>query len=258
MKFSNNILEIMNEVCKGFDKFEDKKFYVDNRKLIKYLQDYEIDIPTNIYEKYKNEFGNGVLQYMEILSEENMENFAGDNSYNHNGNIYRDIDFMTCETKDGKYLVAIQTHIGGDVRGNYTDSFLLEFDFDTQFYEVIDDFCRDECGFILYYDNKEFYVTPYVFSEDLDVQNASYDEDISCCWGVDENYLKFQLDLCYLYEKTDKEIAQYIIKNKNNITVDDFIDKLKRYTMKTYESTRLEKIKEIIKNISKTLDKKID
>ena len=56
MKCSNNVLEIMERVCKPLDT--DKDMYcVDNRKLIKYLQDYEVDIPTDIYERYKNEFG---------------------------------------------------------------------------------------------------------------------------------------------------------------------------------------------------------
>lgn len=255
MKCSNNVLEIMERVCKPLDT--DKDIYcVDNRKLIKYLQDYEVDIPSDIYERYKNEFGNGVLQYMEILSNENMNDFPGDNSYNHNGNIYRDIDFMTCETEKGTQLVAIQMHIGGDVRGNYTDFFLLEFDFDTQFYEVLDDFCFNENGYILNYNNKELYITPLVFSEDLDVYDIENQINIYTIYGFNKEEIINQLNICYLYEKENIEIAKYIVDNIDSKDINYSIDKLKRYTIKEYEPKRIKEIKKIAEKYAKTLDKK--
>lgn len=247
MKFSDNVLEVMENICKTLDKDKDGKFYVDNRELILYLKDWEIDIPSDIVSMYRNEFGNGVLQYMELLSGEDMELFSGGNSYNHSGNIFRDIDFRTCETENGKYLVAIQMHIGGDIRANYTDFFLLEFDFDTQFYEVLSDFENEQSCFDYKYNGKEFYITPRIFSEILDIYCVDNEEDIYCIYAINEEDLERQLDLCFLYEKSDIDIANYILNNaEDKEDMEYLIDKIERYSIEKYTRERILNIKDLI------------
>lgn len=197
MKFIDNILEIVDRVCSDLDKLENKGFYVDNRQLLRHLKDYEINIPKNFFDIYKDEFGNGVLQYMESVSNESIDNFSGGNTYNYSGKIYYDLDYRICETKDEHYLVAIQTHTGGDVRANYTDFFLLQFDYDTEFYEIIDDFCRNSCYFEFEYMNKEFYVNPQVFNEHLEIWNKNDDEYIYTVWADNITDLENQLNEFY-------------------------------------------------------------
>lgn len=57
------------------------------------------------------------------------------NTYNWNANIDHDIDVAELEL-DGYTYMAIMVHRYGDVRGNYTDRFLVRFDNEYEWFEL--------------------------------------------------------------------------------------------------------------------------
>lgn len=58
------------------------------------------------------------------------------NTYNFNANISHDIDVAEYYYLDECVYVAIMVHRHGDVRGNYTDRFVVKFDDICYFYEL--------------------------------------------------------------------------------------------------------------------------
>ena len=57
------------------------------------------------------------------------------NTYNWNANIDHDIDVAEVEL-DGYTYMAIMVHRYGDIRGNYTDRFLVRFDNEYEWFEL--------------------------------------------------------------------------------------------------------------------------
>ena len=67
-------------------------------------------------------------------------NYKGDNSYNWLAPINHDFDFKVYNNNNtacGVCYVEFKVHRFGDVRGNYTDSVVLEFMGDYEFYEAL-------------------------------------------------------------------------------------------------------------------------
>lgn len=60
-----------------------------------------------------------------------------DNSYNWNANVSNHFNFYSYNANDGTVLIEFKVHRYGDVRGNYTVSFLLEFESFDEFLEVL-------------------------------------------------------------------------------------------------------------------------
>ena len=67
-------------------------------------------------------------------------NYKGDNSYNWNAPVNHDFDFKIYNnnnTANNVCYIEFKVHRFGDVRGNYTESVVLEFMGDYEFYETM-------------------------------------------------------------------------------------------------------------------------
>lgn len=169
-------------------KYKDElKYTCDSRVILDELRKYEIEIPSDIYEKYKDEFGNGVLQYMESLANKSMEDFEGQNTYNWNGRIIHDFDYRVADTDD-TYYVAIQVHRSGDVRCNYTDFVLFGFEYPEQWFDVVCEICTQEFGNSRVVDDKTYFYDMDIFSESLRVYCEDNGENYDIYAYDDESF----------------------------------------------------------------------
>ena len=168
MKFIDRIIDDI-PFC-DIEKMESKyhnecKYLIDTRILLDKLREYEVEIPTEYFEKYEQVFGNGVLQYMADITDTDIEDFNGGNTYNYNGRIIHDLDYRYIDTKDNGFYVAIQVHRLGDIRANYTEFALFKFDYYESFWETIDDICIENFGGCLEYNGKHYYYDILAFDE---------------------------------------------------------------------------------------------
>lgn len=191
MKFVDRIINDIPKVGIESEDSEYKdelKYLADSRVILDELKDYEVEIPKEYFDKYENEFGNGVLQYMEKLTDTKMEDFNGGNTYNWNGRIMHDFDYRYCQTNKDEFYVAIQVHRFGDVRGNYTEFALFKFEYFEEFIETIDTICSEKMGGCFEYKGKHYYYDFSIFSEWLRVWCEETQEDFDIYAYNDESF----------------------------------------------------------------------
>lgn len=191
MKFVDRIINDIPKVGIESEDSEYKdelKYLADSRVILDELKDYEVEIPKEYFDKYENEFGNGVLQYMEKLTDTKMEDFDGGNTYNWNGRIMHDFDYRYCQSNKDEFYVAIQVHRFGDVRVNYTEFALFKFGSFEEFVEVIDDICGEKMGGCFEYKGKHYYYDFSIFSEWLRVWCEETQEDFDIYAYNDESF----------------------------------------------------------------------
>lgn len=196
-----NIKEWLHEKNEQWWKEErtdlDLKYYVPTDILCEALADYEIGIPKHIqayidkqnYGKYWQDYNIG--SYMEMLCRQGKAKYIGaDNSYNHSGKVQNDFDWQTFKMldKEDRYIVLLAFHIGGDIRGNYTDYVVLEFDYEVGFEELL--LCNLSCEYGLTFDlkvdDKIYAITPFALDECLEVYDCKAEENIYGIWGSDD------------------------------------------------------------------------
>lgn len=169
------------------------KYYVDTKILLDNLRQYEVDIPKEQYRENEHLFDNGVLQYMAILTDTEIKDFKGGNTYNYNGRIIHDLDYRYVETKDKGFYIAIRVHRLGDIRANYTEYALFKFDSFEDFFETIDEICIENFSSCFKYNGKHYYYDIFIFDESLRVwceeTQKSYDMFIS-----NDNEFKERID----------------------------------------------------------------
>ena len=97
-----------------------------------------VDI-VEIIEKYEGcESDLSIDQLDELHEMEMLKEFQAGNSYNWAGNVSNDFNYYIYENvENGKILVDFKVHRYGDVRGNYTNSVVLEFDDEYEFLEIL-------------------------------------------------------------------------------------------------------------------------
>ena len=135
------------------------KTTVDIVDILKNLEEYEL------IELYNYRYNNETEEDEEIDILEDCENgddvisalveygyisddcdYKGDNSYNWSGNVSHDFDIKIYNNAiDGGVFVEFKVHRFGDVRGNYTESVILQFDNEYNFWECIGECDRCEC-----------------------------------------------------------------------------------------------------------------
>ena len=86
-------------------------------ELLYELRDYELELPK------------GVIDWIVEHADKRW------NTYNWNANIDHDIDIAEVHL-NGDTFMAIMVHKWGDVRGNYTDRFLVRFDNEYEWFEL--------------------------------------------------------------------------------------------------------------------------
>ena len=183
MKFIDRILEDIPQI--GIEEWgidNELKYVVNTRELLKELKEFEIEIPNEFYDKYKNEWGNGVLEYMQQVLGANEDNSKGENTYNYGGRVSHDIHYITYFDKyNNEFYIALNIHRSGDVRTNYTEFCLLKFDGEYAFYELVDEICFNLTYFYISVDGKEYRVSTNMFTEYMFVDNYDTDETYEIC-----------------------------------------------------------------------------
>lgn len=184
MKFIDRIIENIPKV--GIETYEnsDIKYVADSRIILDKLRDYEVEIPKLYFEKYKQMFGNGVLQYMEELTNEEYTNFSGNNTYNCGGRIMHDFSYYSEYNEDRSiFYVAIMVHRFGDIRGSYTEFALFQFDSVENFYEVIDEITYNYCSGSREVNGNTYFYDISIFSEYLRIwcNETELDTEIIAC-----------------------------------------------------------------------------
>ena len=150
----SNLLNAM-EIIKGLEPTTDD-FTINVLDILENLKDYEVtEIP--LYSDDEECEENQSLIDIEKNNVENMINFLEEcyeykevdcnNTYNWSAPINHDFYYHIYESEmtDGIFIT-MAIHVYGDVRGNYTDEFLLQFDYIEEFLEI------------LTYSNKYYYI----------------------------------------------------------------------------------------------------
>lgn len=131
---------------------------VDIIDILKNLEEYELtelydycynneteeDEEINILEDCKN--GDDVISVLVEYGYISDDcDYKGDNSYNWSGNVSHDFDIKIYRNAlDDGAFVEFKVHRFGDVRGNYTESVILQFNNEYSFWECIGDCDRYE------------------------------------------------------------------------------------------------------------------
>lgn len=177
----------------------DLKYVVPTDCILDALKDYEIGITEElnnlINEKNKDynyfTWYDETSYYDELVEKEQAKFWGSDNTYNHSGNVQNDFNWATYELEDNKYIVIISFHLGGDIRGNYTDNIVLQFDYDTGFEDLIQSVSYEYgLTFELEVDNIIYEVTPFAFDECYEVYDRNTDDYIYGVWGIDDTEVK--------------------------------------------------------------------
>lgn len=150
------------------DALETDDFTINIIDVLEALEPYEISESIN-------ELTEGGYIYNEC-------DYKGDNSYNWNAPVNHDFDFKVYNnTANGVCYVEFKVHRFGDVRGNYTDSVVLEFMNDYEFYETL-----SECNkySTIEIDGNNYNVDVNIFSDGFETfdDNGNY---ITTVYGYD-------------------------------------------------------------------------
>ena len=103
---------------------EVNELLVDIVEIVEKFEEYESDLSIDQLDEFHE---------MGMLKE-----FQTGNSYNWAGNVSNNFNYYIYEyVETGKILVDFKVHRYGDVRGNYTNSVVLEFDDEYEFLEIL-------------------------------------------------------------------------------------------------------------------------
>ena len=164
------------------------KYYADTRIILDNLRDYEVEIPLEYFERYgKNYEYNYVLKYMADITDTDINDFKGGNTYNYNGRILHDINYNYIQSGDDFYVV-IMVHRLGDIRANYTDYCLLKFDSFEHFFETLDEICIEKFGGYIEHNGKHYYYDMSIFSEMLRVWCEETQEEYEIYISNDDEF----------------------------------------------------------------------
>ena len=164
-------------------KDDELYFLADTKKLLSYLDNYEVEIPKQLYDDADyNDWSNGIDDYLEDYIGIDSNSGNSDNTYNWGARITHDLEVTTYDMGNPFY-VKMSAHIGGDVRGNYTTEFLLKFDSREDFFETFADICYQELSNEIEIDGKHYLIQPEFWSEYVSIwceEDNSGWEDVYC------------------------------------------------------------------------------
>ena len=151
---SNSYDDFTIDILDVLDSLED--YVID-------LEDYELDDIEDADDVINALYNNGYIADVNDYKGDNSYNWMAPVSNNFNINVYKDI-------LNGGEFIEFKVHRYGDVRGNYTDSFILHFDNEYEFYEVMSE---NDIHTTLMVNDKEYYISINIFSDSYEV----YDDD---------------------------------------------------------------------------------
>lgn len=133
------------------------------------------------------------IDFDEELADEIRENSRKcGNTYNWGANISNDINYHIAEI-DGFYYMLCMVHRYGDVRGNYTDEFILQFCNDYEFWE------NDAL-----YQYKNFEIDGVSYTADLNALSEGYEVYGGDNWDYIGTYYEIELkDLIKAIKKAE-------------------------------------------------------
>lgn len=174
----------------------DIKYYVPTDIICNSLKDKEIGISKEINniieEKNKDHYFKVYDEYnyySDLVIQGKAKYLGGDNTYNHSGKVQNDFQWHTFKINDEEYIVLLAFHIGGDIRGNYTDYIVLKFNYETEFeeYMMYDISYENGLTFNLEIEENIYEITPLVFDECLNVYDTKKDDYIYNIYGLNDD-----------------------------------------------------------------------
>lgn len=120
-------------------------------------------------------------------AQEKLVNFIRDNvkdcnnTYNFNGKISNDIDYNIAKIGNYYYILAM-FHLGGDIRGNYTDYLLLKFEDVDDFFSINETYFTKGIG-------KRYDVDMNIFSEKYSVWDNFCGKDVGEFYEIETGEL---------------------------------------------------------------------
>lgn len=144
-------------------------------------------------DEYTEEEAESVEEYLEYLVElgeiSDVYDYKGDNSYNWASPLSNHIDFRVYKGATGRAYIELKVHRFGDVRSNYTETTLLEFNSDYTFYEIL----FDNSAYVdIEVEGVEYSVTVEATSDMLQVYNSETGEDFEV-YAVDLDDLEAEI-----------------------------------------------------------------
>lgn len=113
---------------------------IDILDVLNLLEEHEKDLKTEVYnvelDSYDELEFDSVQEYVDYMEDELMcwKEVSHGNSYNWSAPVSHDFDYKIFQDLDaGRFFVQLMVHRFGDVRANYTEYALLEFDYEEDF-----------------------------------------------------------------------------------------------------------------------------
>lgn len=194
-------------------------FYVNIWKILEDLKPYEVNL-SKLCKEYKikipDELKNNALidintELRCLLENEGIfKEVKTDNTCNYCGRIDKDIAFTTyLNRKDGMYYVDLSVHYGGDSSGNYSDSVIYRFEYETEFYDFLLEKMRID---YVNYKGIQYKIITCALRDTVEVYAGSF-------------YELEVLESCEIYKENIKDMLQGYINNRNkNIEVGKVIE----------------------------------
>ena len=192
-------VKVFGQPTELFDTIEEHDGIIDILDVLNYIKEYEFtSIEEDIYlgDEY---IDTNITEFTDVevfynwLDLYEYEEVKRDNSYNWGSPLSNDIDFTIYHniTLD-EYYVTMKIHMYGDVRGNYTEEFILKYDHEYDFYESLHDCNKywsytDEDGVVWYCD-----INIFSDSFDISVENSfNYGDDYTCDIETYGDFIKY-------------------------------------------------------------------
>lgn len=153
-------------------KIKDSVICGDVIPFLKDLKEYEVELEDAEFEELANR-----------IKEANK----GDNSYNWGANINHDINYYWNRIDD-RYYYLMSIHRFGDIRGNYSDEFIVVFDYENEMHEL------ESVIQIKDIPNTSYVADINIFSEEYNVYDYENGCDVGCFFEVEVDDLLKEIE----------------------------------------------------------------
>lgn len=175
-------------------------FYVGT-DVKQWLSSFEILDENNLIEKFSMLDDDGEI-VPDTYQQHAFEETSHGNSYNWCGHSSTNIDFRFLQDEFGNMYAYVRVHIGGDIRGNYTDGILIDLETDDKdcaylFLEGV--YEHSNCGWITI-DDVEYSIDGDITNEYLRVYGNDGKIDTEIATGV----------YCWSKEEFEKELREVV------------------------------------------------
>ena len=161
-EYTINILDVLNSLG---------EYVINTNDYIDYYYDDEVECDEEycIFDEVDTDNVDEVLDILEKHGYISQDNCKCDNSYNYSSPINHDFDFNIYNScYDNSIYVEFKVHRYGDIRCNYTDTVLLKFDNDYEFFEILSE---NNIYTSITVDNKEYEINIDILSDGIEVYN---------------------------------------------------------------------------------------